>query len=152
MPVLPFEQLAITALEWAFWVIVIWGIVRIGTTSVNKTGEVLKSRRIQGVNQSKGPNANIRKFGSAYEMVCSMEQGVEMMAEEIKQRCIRDGTDLDKDTGYRTVIDRLDNLKGYREKLETNPIYATLDNFGWPILKNLAIDVERIMKGAFKGG
>jgi len=151
MPAIDVSELVTLALKTIFWLAVLWGGVRVITTLTNKGGEVLKARRSQASQEgAPGAKNSYKKFGSAYEMLCSMEEGLIAMANDIRSRCERDHIALDSDTGYKTVIERLDQVKGYREKLETNPIYATLDNIGFPILKNLGTDVEKYMKTVFK--
>lgn len=148
---MPFEDLIVTVLQWAFWIAIAWGLFTVLKTFINKTGEVLKARKPLGNKAESSISGNIKRYDSALEMITAMIQGCEMQLEAIRGACIKANTDPLKDVGYKTIQENLVKLRDYQTKLQTNPFYAALDDFGYPVLKNVSGGFEKFLKGVFKG-
>ena len=117
-------------------------------TLMNRTAEVLRVRRAN-VEQTK--KKGLQLPNSAYELVLSLEKGLEMQVGEIAARCQKAKIDPMTDTGYNTVLEQYKKALSYREKFESNPLYMLADQVGWPIVRALGDEgihmAKRVMRG-----
>ena len=116
-------------------------------TITNRAAEVLRVRR---ANVEQTRKKGLQLPNSAYELVLSLEKGLEMQVQEIQARCQKAKIDPMTDTGYNTVLEQYKKALAYREKFESNPLYMLADQIGWPVVRALGDEglhmAKRVMR------
>lgn len=64
----------------------------------------------------------------------------------IAKECEKKAINPMDDTGYKTVLDQYNSVSKLREKFESNPFYLLADTLGFPIVKSVLPDVQRLAK------